>query len=205
LSLPKLYAITDARLSGLSHPQQVEALCAGGAALIQIREKRMSDYDFYHQASEALLVARRYGATLLINDRVDIALAIGADGVHLGQADLPPGAARELLPSGSIIGISTHNIEQLCVALAMPVDYVAFGPIFSTSTKLNPDPAVGVEGLLKARRVAEEFPLVAIGGIQANSAPEVFAAGADSVAMVSCILTEKGQITPRVRQFLAAK
>lgn len=165
----------------------------------------MSDYDFYYQASEALLVARRYNATLLINDRVDIALAIGADGVHLGQTDLPPRAARELLPSGSIIGISTHNIEQLRVALAMPVDYVAFGPIFSTSTKLDSDPAVGVDGLLNARRVANEFPLVAIGGIQANSVPEVFAAGADSVAMVSWILTEKGQITPRVRQFLAAK
>ena len=200
-----MYAITDAGLSGLSHAQQVEALCAGGAALIQIREKQMSDYDFYYQASEALLVARRYNATLLINDRVDIALAIGADGVHLGQTDLPPRAARELLPSGSIIGISTHNIEQLRVALAMPVDYVAFGPIFSTSTKLDPDPAVGVDGLLNARRVANEFPLVAIGGIQANSVPEVFAAGADSVAMVSWILTEKGQITPRVRQFLAAK
>src|SRR2546423_9062135 len=145
ISLPKLYAITDARLTGLTHAEQVARLCAGGATFIQLREKRASPREFYAAAEAALVVARACGATLIINDRADIALALHADGLHLGQDDLDPKAARRLLGPRAIIGYSTHNLEQAQAAANLPVDYVAIGPVFATTTKENPDPVVGLE------------------------------------------------------------
>ena len=136
--LPKLYPITDRRLSGLSHAEQVARLCEGGARLVQLREKHLSPREFYREAEDALRVARGRGAKLIINDRADIALALGADGVHLGQDDMPPEAARALLGEGAIIGFSTHGLEQSVAAARLPVDYVAIGPVFATSSKENP-------------------------------------------------------------------
>src|SRR5919198_2181410 len=133
--LPKLYPITDRRLSGLSHAEQVARLCEGGARLVQLREKHLSPREFYSEAEAALKVARERGAKLIINDRADIALALGADGVHLGQDDMPPEAARALLGRGAIIGYSTHGAEQAAAAARRPVDYVAIGPAFATSSK----------------------------------------------------------------------
>src|SRR5919202_1539110 len=123
--LPKLYPITDRRLSGLSHAEQVARLSEGGATFVQLREKHLSPREFYREAEEALRVARAGGAKLIINDRADVALAIGADGVHLGQDDMPPEAARSLLGEGAFIGFSTHSAGQAIAAARLPVDYIA--------------------------------------------------------------------------------
>ena len=118
---PQIYPLTDIALSGLSHAEQVERLCDGGATLIQLREKNLPTLEFYRQAKAALTVARQRGARVIVNDRVDIALALGADGVHLGQDDLPPEAARRLLGERAIIGFSTHSVEQARQAAGFPL------------------------------------------------------------------------------------
>ncbi|HST51266.1 MAG TPA: thiamine phosphate synthase [Pyrinomonadaceae bacterium] len=202
--LPKLYPITDRRLSGLSHAEQVACLCDGGARVVQLREKSLSPREFYREAEEALLVARRRGAKLIINDRADIALALGADGVHLGQDDMPPESARALLGEDAIIGFSTHNVAQATQAARLPVDYVAIGPVFTTSSKSNPDPCVGLEGVARVRACVGRLPLVAIGGITRENARDVLEAGADSVAVIGALLTSTShaEITRRTREFL---
>ncbi len=201
LVLPKVYPITDRHLSGLSHAEQVRRLIEAGATLIQLREKMAAPRDFYRDAEVALKVARDHKVTLIINDRVDIALALQADGVHLGQADLPPDAARKLLGAQRIIGFSTHNIKQVHFAMNEPIDYIAFGPIFDTSSKERPDPSVGLEALRTARQLVK-FPLVAIGGITRANACEVLKAGADSVATISAVLRDAGSIAETFRQML---
>ena len=203
--LPKLYPITDRRVSGLSHAEQVARLCEGGARLVQLREKHLSPREFYAEAVEALKVARLFGARLIVNDRADVALAAGADGVHLGQDDLPPGAARELLGEAAVVGFSTHNLGQASEAARLALDYVAFGPVFATSSKENPDPVVGLEGLKRVRAAVRAVPLVAIGGITAESARSVLEAGADSVAVIGALLdaSDPAEITRRTRDFLA--
>src|SRR5688572_3815519 len=141
-SLPKLYPITDTRLTGLSHAEQVERLAAGGATLIQLRDKTASPRAFYEAALSAMKIARALNVRIIINDRVDVAAAVRADGVHLGQGDLPPDRARAVLSPGAIIGFSTHNLKQALEADSTSADYIAFGPVFQTSTKENPDPVV---------------------------------------------------------------
>jgi thiamine-phosphate pyrophosphorylase len=189
----KLFAITDVRISGLSHAEQVTQLSAGGATLIQLREKHLSAREFYAEAAAALRVARSRGVRVIINDRVDIALALRADGVHLGQTDLSPTVARTLLGPHAIIGLSTHNVEQARAAANMPIDYLAIGPIFSTSTKDNPDPTVGLTGLREVREVCR-LPLVAIGGITASNAADVIDSGADAVAIIQSLLKNTSDI-----------
>ena len=181
----RLYPLTDRRVSGLSHAEQVARLADAGATLIQLREKALSPLDFYQEAAAALRVARERGIKIIINDRVDIALALQADGVHLGQDDLPPEAARRLLGPEAIIGFSTHNLDQARLTAEMPVDYVAIGPIFATSTKENPDPEVGLPGLKVVREAVGATALVAIGGITLANSQEVLSAGADAAAMIS--------------------
>ena len=200
LSLPKLYPITDARISGLSHAEQVERLAAGGATFIQLREKIASPRDFYQSALEAMRVARRLGVQIIINDRVDIAIAVAADGAHLGQDDLPPERVRALLGNSRIIGYSTHNLKQALEADSAPVDYIAVGPVFQTSTKEKPDPAVGLATLSEIKRRISK-PLVAIGGITLDRAQEVALAGADSLAIISD-LYQTGDIAGRASEFL---
>ena len=201
--LPKLYPLTDARLSGLSHAEQVALLSEGGATLVQLREKHLSPRDFYEAAEDALRAARQRKMRLIINDRVDIALAIGADGVHLGQDDLPPAAARELLGEQAIIGFSTHSVEQASEAARLPVDYIAIGPIFNTASKENADAVVGLDGLSRVRQATGAIPLVAIGGITFETARDVLAAGADSIAVISLLLRNPSEIALRVRELLA--
>jgi thiamine-phosphate pyrophosphorylase len=184
-SLPKIYPITDLRLSGLSHTEQTRAFIEGGATLVQLREKSTDMRAFYDDVVAALRIAREHGVTLLINDRVDIAMVTGADGVHLGQDDLPAQEARKLLGPDAIVGLSTHSIEQVKAAMNEPIDYIAFGPVFSTATKADPDPVVGLDLLREAKRVAGEVPLVAIGGIDGENVEAVLAADADSAAMIS--------------------
>jgi thiamine-phosphate pyrophosphorylase len=205
LTLPKLYAITDRGLSGLSHAEQVARLCDGGATLVQLREKRLAPREFCREAEAALKEARARGARLVINDRADLALALGADGLHLGQDDLPPDAARRLLGDEAVIGFSTHDLAQASAAARLPVDYVAIGPVFATSSKENPDPPVGLEGVRRARAAVGPAPLVAIGGVTPANARAVLDAGADSVAVIGALYAGgPGSITRLTRAFLAA-
>ena len=199
----RLYPLTDVRLSGLSHAEQVARLSDGGARLIQLREKYLSPREFYDQAIEAMRVARSRGVRIIINDRVDLAMAIEADGVHVGQNDFPPQAARSLLGDGAIIGFSTHNVEQAVEAAKMDVDYIAIGPVFSTSTKGNPDPIVGLIGLKRVREAVGKIPLVAIGGITSENASQVIEAGADAVAVVSALLLSPCEITAQTKQLIS--
>jgi thiamine-phosphate pyrophosphorylase len=196
---PQIYPLTDIALSGLSHAEQVERLCDGGATLIQLREKNLPTLEFYRQAGDALTVARQHGARVIVNDRVDIALALGADGVHLGQNDFPPEAARRLLGEQVIIGFSTHNADQARQAVKLPVNYIAIGPIFSTRTKADPSPEVGLDGLRAVRQIVGALPLIAIGGITEFNAQRVIEAGADAVALVSALLADPNQIADRTR------
>ena len=202
LELPRIYPITDTRLSGLSHVEQVTHLIAGGATLIQLRDKHAVSREFYHQAADALNIARDHGVRLIVNDRVDIALALGVDGVHLGQTDMPVEAARDLLGQTAVIGISTHNLAQAQLATRLPVDYIAFGPIFGTSTKANPDPTVGLSTLNEVRSIVGSFPLVAIGGIDFATARETLAAGADVLAIISALVAKATQIQENMRRML---
>jgi len=138
---------------------------------------------------------------LIINDRADVALAVDAGGVHVGQDDLPVELARGLLGPGKIVGVSTHSIEQVREADRSSADYIAFGPIFSTSTKESSDQVVGLEGLREARRATAK-PLVAIGGIYLDAAPAVLGAGADSVAVIGDLLRGE-DVGERAAQFLS--
>jgi len=201
--LPPIFPITDTRLSGLSHAEQVRRLIAGGATIVQLRDKSLAPREFYREAATSLQIARASGVPLIINDRVDIALALGADCVHLGQSDLAPEHARRLLGDEAIIGLSIHNLEQAKLAVNMPITYLAIGPIFATSTKKNPDPVVGLEGLRVARAATTHLPLVAIGGINRGNARQVIQAGADSVAVIGDLLARDSQIDDRMRQFLS--
>ena len=202
--LPRVYPLTDVGLTGLPHSEQVRRLADGGAALVQLREKTMRGKDFYAEARAALVVARERGVKLVINDRVDIVLAIGADGVHLGQDDLPPAAARALLGPHAIIGFSTHNVEQAIEALSLPIDYVAVGPIFGTSTKPDTAPELGLAGLRVIRHRIPDLPVVAIGGISQVNAGEVINSGADCVAVISCLLSDPGLIAQRTSTLIAS-
>ena len=196
--LPKVYALTDVELSGRSHAEQVELLTQGGASLIQLREKKMPAVEFYEHAKAAVAV----GVPVIINDRVDVAIAVGARGVHLGQDDLPPEAARRLLGLNAVVGYSTHNIDQALAAVKLPIDYIAVGPIFQTTTKTDTFPILGLEGLRAVRAAIGEFPLVAIGGITHANAPEAIAAGADSVAVISALLSDPNRIAEMTRSLI---
>ena len=190
--LPLVYPITDTKISGLSHADQVAILGDAGATFVQLREKNLPALEFYNEAKVALSIAGEKGITLIVNDRVDLALALGAAGVHLGQDDLPPDAARRLLGDEAIVGYSTHNVDQAIAAVNLPVDYIAIGPIFETGTKANPDPVVGLDGLRAVRGAIGNMQLVAIGGITAENAQATIDAGADSVALVSALLAGGG-------------
>jgi len=200
-----LYAITDERIAGLDHVQQVERLIAGGAKLIQLREKQLPAREFYEIAVRVVALARPHGVRIIINDRVDIALAVQAAGVHLGQTDLTAIAARQLLGQNAVIGFSTHNPDQVKAAAKLPIDYLAFGPIFPTHTKENRDPVVGIDLLRQIRRLVPTIPLVAIGSISLSNASQVLDAGADAVAMIRALLDDDSEITSRTARFLSSQ
>jgi len=203
--LPKIYPITDTRIAKLSHAEQVERLIEGGAEIIQLREKYSSPKDFYEFAKEALKQARQHQVRIIINDRVDVALALKADGVHLGQDDLPPEHARKILGEKAIIGFSTHNLEQAVRAARLPIDYLAIGPVFATRTKENPENVVGIEGVKIVRKAVGDFPLVAIGGITLENFREVLHSGADSAAVVSNLISDGDKIIEKMKEFLSCR
>jgi len=199
LKLPSLYPIIDFSCFAAGPDpitaivRYAEELIAAGAMLIQLRDKSLAE-----QTRRFLSCARELRrvtldrATLIINDRVDLCLAADADGVHLGQDDLSSAAARRIFDQvkdgkSRIIGLSTHNLSQVRAADALPVDYIAIGPVFVTGSKANPDPVVGLEGVQQARQATRK-PLVAIGGITRQNCRQVKDAGADAVAVISDLL-----------------
>ena len=172
-----------------------------GASLFQYRNKTASMKDAYVEALALRQAAAKAGALFLVNDRCDLALAVDADGVHLGQGDLPLALARKVMGLGKLIGISTHNSDQVLEANTGKPDYLGFGPIFTPGSKQDHDPVVGLEGL-RAIRSLTSLPVFAIGGIQIDQARDVMRAGADGVAVISAIL-KAPDISHAVNAFLS--
>jgi thiamine-phosphate pyrophosphorylase len=189
LALPRLYPILDtATLASRGFPvtHATAALFEGGASILQFRHKAHWSRDVFEEARQVARLAREAGALLVIDDRADIAMLLEA-GLHVGQDDLPVRDARRLLGPDPVIGFSTHNAPQASAAGGQPVDYVAFGPVFPTASKRNPDAVTGIEVLKECRALVEQ-PLVAIGGITRQTARAVLNAGADSVAVIADLL-----------------
>jgi thiamine-phosphate diphosphorylase len=181
-----LYAILDRSVSrDRDLPELLEAVLAGGCRLVQLREKTLSLAELLPLAQRLVRRCREVGALLIVNDRADLALAAGADGLHVGQDDLPARQARAQLRPGMILGVSTHDPEQARRAVGDGADYVAVGSIFPTTTKVGFQ-LVGPE-LIRRVRAEIPVPLVAIGGITAENAPSVLEAGADAVAVISAV------------------
>ena len=202
----RLYAIADADVcaaAGVEVDAVARAFADAGVSHVQLRAKSADGRRFLALADRVAAALRGTGAALIVNDRVDVAAAVGA-GVHLGQRDLPAVEARRLLGPAAVIGRSTHSPAELAFALVEPVSYVAFGPVFVTGTKANPDPVVGLDGLARAVPIARAAgrPLVAIGGITLETAPAVIAAGADAVAVISALCAAGVDAGARARQFL---
>jgi thiamine-phosphate pyrophosphorylase len=172
------------------------AFLDGGATVIQLRAKQLPSSAFLELADAVVGIASPYQATIVINDRADIALLSAAAGVHVGQDDLPPAAARRLLGERAVVGLSTHTIAQIEQAVGEPVSYVAVGPVFGTRSKETGYDAVGLRLVDAAARLARTAPVVAIGGITLENAESVIAAGAAAVAVISDLLAGND---PRVR------
>jgi thiamine-phosphate pyrophosphorylase len=203
---PELYPILDAELvlRGLgADPQQrrsvlrriVQELAAAGVEILQYRNKRDEDEvvaadarAMQEAAGQAALTPMR----LILNDRAALVPAVGWDGVHVGQQDLPPRQARLLVRESALVGLSTHNEEQLIAADREPVDYIAIGPVFATASKRDTSPIIGLDGVRRARALTRK-PLVAIGGITLKTAASVYAAGADSLAVIAAIFAAPGR------------
>jgi len=183
LVFPRLYAIIDPTLLTISELELAETLAGSGVELVQYRNKTGSSRQFFDVSRQLSTALAPLGVRLIVNDRPDIALLAGAGGVHVGQEDLSVEDARAVCGADRWVGVSTHTLDQLAAADRTSADYIAFGPIFTTATKKNPDPVVGTELLRKARQLTKK-PLVAIGGITLDRAVEVFRAGADSLAVI---------------------
>ena len=207
IELPRLYPILDADAlarAGVPLAMAAYALRDAGVRWLQYRDKRASDAEVVERMRELRAIFPAGEAMLLLNDRVHLCEAVGADGVHVGQEDMAAKQARKVLGPERLLGVSTHNVKQLRAALKTgAADYLAIGPVFATGSKENPDPVVGLEGV-KAARALTRLPLVAIGGITSENGREVIEAGADSVAVISGLLPEDGKrMAERVRDFLA--
>lgn len=183
--IPAFYPIIDTDLLHQRAFDPVEAakvLTDAGVRILQFRHKASYTRAIFTTAERIAQICRDAKAAFIVNDRADIAILLDA-GLHIGQDDLPPAQARQLIGAGRMLGFSTHNETQMAAALAEPADYLAFGPVFATSSKLNPDPVVGLELLRRIRTIANR-PLVAIGGIKRERAAEVLSSGADSIAVI---------------------
>jgi thiamine-phosphate pyrophosphorylase len=201
-------AIVDADVAqriGWSVAALASAFLAGGATLLQLRAKNQASGFFLDAAAEIVALAHQANALVLVNDRADIARLSGADGVHVGQEDLAPVQVRVVTGPDAIVGLSTHTAAQLDAALGQPVDYVAIGPVFGTRTKATGYDSLGLEPVRRAAAVASAHgrPLVAIGGITLDNAPDVLRAGAASVAIITDLVTGGGDPASRVRAYLA--
>jgi len=202
LHLPVLYAVTDRRLAaGQSHAALVRLLALGGARLIQIRDKDLSDAALLHEARAARQEALAAGARLVMNDRADLAVMALCDGVHVGSEDLPPERARAIVGDRSIVGCSTHGVEEAVRADRLPVDYIALGPIFATPHASVAREPLGLAELARAAASCDK-PIVAIGGIDLARAKEALSAGAASVAVMGDLMTAR-DIVERTRAYVA--
>jgi len=200
----RLHAIVDVDASRRArlHPLDVaRAFLAGGARLLQLRAKALDSHAFLELADALVAAARPYDASVIINDRVDIALLAAAAGVHVGQDDLPPRAVRHLLGNERIVGFSTHTVAQIEAAVRQPVSYVAIGPVFGTTSKDTGYDPIGLELVATAAKLAGSIPVVAIGGITLENASSVISAGAASVAVIGDLLAT-GDPERRLRAFL---
>jgi len=200
LVFPRLYAIIDPTLLAVSGLALAEALAESGVELIQYRDKTAISRHFFEISRQLATSLAPRGVRFIVNDRPDIALLAGAGGVHVGQEDLGVEDARSICGRERWVGVSTHTLEQVAAADRTSADYVAFGPIFTTATKKNPDPTVGTELLRRARQMTTK-PLVAIGGITLERAVEVFQAGADSLAVVRDLICSPSPAA-RAREYL---
>jgi len=201
-SLSVLYIILDPSVCPARPLVEVlTAAAEAGASLFQYRNKTASMKEAYVEALALRQAAAKAGVLFIVNDRCDLAVAVDADGVHLGQGDLPLDLARKVMGPDKLIGISTHNPEQVREATAGKPDYLGFGPIFQPGSKQDHDPVVGLEGL-RAIRSLTSLPVFAIGGIQIDQAGKVMRAGANGVAVVSAILKAQ-DISHAVKAFLA--
>lgn len=186
-----LYLVTDRGLS-LDRPLDwvVEKAVKGGATIVQLREKDLETRDFVELAKKLKSILKRYNVPLLINDRIDVALAVGADGVHIGQSDMPYPEARRLLGENAIIGLSVESVEQAREANNFDVDYVAISPVYTTPTKKELKEDLGLEGVRKISETTRH-PKVGIGSIKRHNVGEVIKAGADGIAVVSGICSSE--------------
>ena len=193
-----LYVILDRDLSGLSHEVAAERALAGGAKVLQLRDKSATFEALVVTGKKLRKMTRTAGATLIVNDNPYLAHEIGADGVHVGQTDFPPYIAREILGPDAIIGISTHNKPQALLALTQPVNYIAVGPVFDTQTKPSDNKPLGVEHV---RWVKQQLgmPMVAIGGITAGNIPDLARIGIENIAVIREVMTA-GDIESKVRE-----
>ena len=197
-----LYVITDRRLSlGRSSEEIVERAIAGGATVIQLREKELPDRQLYEEGLRIKEIIGTRDVLFVVNDRVDLALALDADGVHLGQDDLPLAVARRLLGENRIIGVSVQTPEEAQEAEREGADYLAASGVFPTTTKPDVGAVLGIPGLKRIRE-ATSLPLVAIGGINLANVKEVIGAGADGIAVVSAVTTAS-DVTARCRELLS--
>jgi thiamine-phosphate pyrophosphorylase len=200
MTLPRVYpildtaALTRAGLASVNLVTAAEALLEGGARILQFRHKDFWSRRIFHDARQIAGLCSSAGALFVVNDRADYAQLLGA-ALHIGQEDLTPREARIVVGNDAIVGFSTHNEEQMQAALSQPIDYVAFGPVFPTASKLRPDPTVGTQSLSNIRSLARALsnapgnaPLVAIGGITRENASTCWKAGADSVAVIADLL-----------------
>lgn len=200
LVIPPLYAILDPSLLTTSELILAETLAESGVELIQYRNKNASSRELFETSLRLSTGLAQRGVHFIVNDRPDIALLAGAGGVHVGQEDLGVEEARAICGPQRWVGVSTHTLEQVAAADRTSADYVAFGPIFPTTTKQNPDAVVGTDLLRRARQVTRK-PLVAIGGITLERAAEVYGAGADSLAVVRDLICARSP-SERARKYL---
>lgn len=201
LAIPRLYAIIDpAQAGGRASDEVCEALLAAGVRLIQYRDKRSSAREIFENGSRLAERVRLAQGLFILNDRADMARAVGADGVHVGQDDLPVELARQVVGPDRWVGCSTHSLAQIEEADRSSADHLAFGPVFQTPSKEKPDPVVGLAGLREARKATAK-PLVAIGGITAENARSVIEAGADAVAVIHDLMAAP-DIATRARELL---
>ena len=185
-----LYLVTDREILGNRNLEDaVEEAILGGVTLVQLREKNCSSLEFYNTAKNIKEITRKYNIPLIINDRLDIAQAIDADGVHIGQEDMPVDLARKILGQHKVIGVSAQTLEQALMAEEEGADYLDVGAIFNTTTKRDAIQDMGLK-ILKDIKVKVNIPIVGIGGIDHSNAKSVIQTGADGVAVVSCILKE---------------
>lgn len=200
LVLPRLYVILDAALITSPERDCAVSLAEAGVRLLQYRNKSALARQYLNTSRELADSLRPHGVSFFVNDRPEVAFLSGASGVHVGQDDLEVEQARRVVGRDKLVGLSTHNLEQFERAAASSADYIAVGPIFSTSSKANPDPVVGLDFIRKTRRLTDK-PVIAIGGITLERAASVIEAGADSVAVISGILSASDP-AQRAREYI---